>query len=124
MRRVNEAVREVVSNAVTLGLKDPRIGFVTITSVKTSPDLRTATVYVSVFGDDQARQDTLDGLTDSRKQLQNEIAAHLRLKNTPVLTFAYDDSVDRGMRVTELINKESREFESRGEDKGQGENNE
>lgn len=103
MRRVNEAVREVVSSAINAGLKDPRIGFVTLTSVKASPDLRHATCYVSVFGSEEERAQTLEGLNDSRKELQHEIAVHLRMKHTPKLTFEYDDSVDRGMRITELL---------------------
>lgn len=104
MRRVNEAVREVVSAALTSGtLQDPRIGFVTVTGVETSPDLRHAVVFVSVFGDQTERDDSLEALTESKSDLQQEIAVHLRMKNTPVLRFEYDDSVDRGMRITELL---------------------
>jgi ribosome-binding factor A len=111
MRRVNEAVREIVSSAVTSGLNDPRIGFVTITGVETSPDLRHATVFVSVLGGEPERAETLEALADARKELQHEIAVHLRMKNTPKLKFSYDDSVDRGMRITEMINREAREHE-------------
>jgi phosphoesterase RecJ-like protein len=111
MRRVNEAVREIVSSAVTLRLNDPRIGFVTVTGVETSPDLRHATVFVSVLGGEAERDDTLAALTESRVELQHEIAVHLRMKNTPKLKFSYDDSVDRGMRMTELINRQAREYE-------------
>lgn len=104
MRRVNEAVREVVSSALTSGiLQDPRIGFVTVTGVETSPDLRHAVVYVSVFGDETTREQSLEALAESRADLQHEIALHLRMKNTPKLRFSYDDSVDRGMRITELL---------------------
>lgn len=107
MRRVNEAVREVVSTAVASGLQDPRIGFVTVTGVETSPDLRHAVVFVSVLGDETERDETLAALTDARRELQHEIALHLRMKNTPKLRFSYDDSVDRGMRITELINEQT-----------------
>lgn len=103
MRRVNEAVREVVSLAVASDLQDPRIGFVTVTGVETSPDLRHAVVFVSVLGDAEEREETLAALADARRELQHEIALHLRMKNTPKLRFSYDDSVDRGMRITELI---------------------
>jgi ribosome-binding factor A len=103
MRRVNEAVREVVSTAIAGGLKDPRIGFVTVTAVKTSPDLRHARVYVSVLGDEQRREETLAGLASSRGYLQRHVAGELRLKHTPQLDFRYDDSPERGVRITELL---------------------
>ena len=103
MRRVNEAVREVLSARLAEGLKDPRIGFVTVTAVDTSPDLRHARVYVSVLGDEDARQETLAGLASSHGYLQGHIAHELRLKRTPTLDFVYDDSVDRGMRIRDLL---------------------
>ncbi|MFY9468908.1 MAG: 30S ribosome-binding factor RbfA [Solirubrobacterales bacterium] len=109
IRRVNEAVREIVSSAVLSADKDPRIGFVTITGVETSPDLRHATVFVSVFGDEAQRRETLDGLADARKAFQREIALHLRMKNTPILKFVYDDTIDRSMRITKLINEAASE---------------
>jgi ribosome-binding factor A len=111
MRKVNEGVREVVSTALTSGDMDSRIGFVTITDVRTSPDLRHATVYVSLFGEESAREESLAALDEARIELQREIALHLRMKNTPKLKFEYDDTVDRSMRVTELINKESLVFD-------------
>jgi ribosome-binding factor A len=110
MRKVNEGVREVVSTALTSGDMDPRIGFVTITDVRTSPDLRHAVVYVSLFGEESAREESLAALDEARIELQREIALHLRMKNTPKLKFEYDDTVDRSMRVNELINRESRAF--------------
>jgi ribosome-binding factor A len=103
MRRVNEAVREVLSARLAEGLKDPRIGFVTVTAVDTSPDLRHARVYVSVLGAAAEREATLTGLTSSHGFLQAEIARELRLKRTPTLDFVYDESIERGMRITELL---------------------
>jgi ribosome-binding factor A len=104
MRRVNEAVREVLSEA--LGeLKDPRIGFVTVTGVDTSPDLRHATVYVSVLGSPRKRRATLAGLTAAHGLLQGRLARELRMKRTPQLTFEYDPSVERGVRMTQLIDE-------------------
>jgi len=104
MRRVNEAVREVLSEA--LGeLKDPRIGFVTVTGVKTSPDLRQATVFVSVLGAEGKREKTLSGLAAAHGVLQARIARELRLKRTPQLTFEYDPTVERGVRMTQLIDE-------------------
>ena len=103
MRRVDEAVRAVLSDAIAGDLKDPRVGFVTVTGVKTSPDLRHARVYVSVLGDEETRAASLDGLRSAHGFLQRRVAAELTLKHTPTLTFEYDDSVDRGMRITELL---------------------
>jgi ribosome-binding factor A len=102
MRRVNEAVREVLSLAIG-DIKDPRVGFVTVTAVDTSPDLRRARVYVSVLGDQAERDQSLAGLTSSHGFLQSRVARELRMKRTPQLEFSYDDSADRGMRITELL---------------------
>jgi ribosome-binding factor A len=103
MRRVDEAVREVLSAAIAQDLKDPRVGFVTVTGVDTSSDLRHARVYVSVLGDERQRELSLEGLRSAHGVLQRRIAAELTLKHTPTLTFVYDDSVDRGMRIGELL---------------------
>lgn len=103
IRRVNEAVREVLSARLAEGLKDPRIGFVTVTSVDTSPDLRSARVYVSVLGSEEERGRTLEGLAASHGYLQQQIAAELRLKHTPTLEFHYDDSIETGMRISRLL---------------------
>ena len=104
MRRVNESVRQVVAEALP-DLKDPRIGLVTITGVVTSPDLRVATVYVSVLGNARKRRATLDGLESSHGLLQGRLARQLRMKRTPELTFEYDLSVERGVRMTQLIDE-------------------
>ncbi len=103
MRRVNEAIREVLSEAVAEGLKDPRIGFVTVTSVDTSADLRSARVYVSVLGDEHVRQETLAGLERSRGYLQALIGKELALKRTPLLAFVHDESIDYGFRIDRLL---------------------
>ena len=106
MRRVNEAVREVVSARIAEGLRDPRIGFVTVTGVETSPDLRHARVFVSVLGSDQERAATLAGLDSAHGVLQQSVATELRLKRTPSLQFVFDESIHRGMRITELLDDE------------------
>jgi ribosome-binding factor A len=103
MRRVNEAVREVVSARLAEGLRDPRIGFVTVTSVDTSTDLRQARVYVSVLGDDEQRSDTMAGLESAHGVLQQAVGRELRMKHTPALQFVFDESIDRGMRISELL---------------------
>jgi ribosome-binding factor A len=105
LRRVDEAMRVVLSEVISTGLQDPRVGFVTVTSVKTSPDLRHARVYVSVLGTDAERAASLEGLTSAQGYLQSRLAGSLRLKHTPTLSFGYDDSVDNGMRITELLNE-------------------
>ena len=106
MRKVNEAVRECVSAHIAEDLKDPRIGFVTVTSVETSPDLRTAKVYVSVLGDEDERSATLEGLRSSHGVIQARIAAETRMKRTPTLTFHYDDTIEKGARISELLEEE------------------
>jgi ribosome-binding factor A len=124
MRRVDEAVRQVIGDALAGDLKDPRVGFVTVTDVRTSADLRHARVYVSVLGgsgqsgagsaepvladpDSQAgpRQASLEGLRSARGFLQARVAAELRLKRTPTLEFHYDDTTDRALRVDALIDE-------------------
>ena len=103
MRRVNEAIREVLSARLAEGLKDPRIGFVTVTGVETSPDLSHARVFVSVLGGETETQSTLAGLGSAHGLLQGAIAGELRLKRTPTLEFLYDESIDRGMRIRQLL---------------------
>ena len=103
MRRVDEAVREVLGDAVSKDLKDPRVGFVTVTEVRTSADLRHARVFVSVFGTPDEKTATLEGLRSAHGFLQGVLASELTLKHTPTLAFEYDESVDRGMRISKLI---------------------
>ena len=103
MRRVDEAVREVLSDGIATQLHDPRVGFVTVTGVKTSSDLRHARVYVSVLGDEETREASLAGLRSAQGFLQGLLASELKLKHTPALTFFYDESVDRGMRISHLL---------------------
>jgi ribosome-binding factor A len=109
MRRVDEAIRQVIGDALAAELKDPRVGFVTVTDLRTSPDLSQARVYISVLGPDggtsaeQEREDTLAGLRSAHGYLQKRLAAELRLKRTPTLEFVYDETTDRAMRLEELI---------------------
>ena len=107
MRRVDEAVREVLSGAITKQLKDPRVGFVTVTAVETAPDLRRARVFVSVLGDDKVRRRSLDGLRSAHGVLQRAVAQELHLRHTPTLDFVYDDTVDRAQRIQELLEREA-----------------
>ena len=104
MRRVNEALRQVLSEALP-ELKDPRIGFVTVTGVDTSPDLRQAIVFVSVLGGEKKRSQSMTGLDAAHGVLQSRISHELRLKRTPTLTFQYDHAVEHGVRMSKLIDE-------------------
>jgi ribosome-binding factor A len=104
MRRVNESVREVVAEGVR-ALKDPRIGMVTVTGVEVTRDLQEATVFVSVLGGEAKRRSTLQGLDSAKGVLQSRINRELSLRRTPVLTFEYDETVERGVRMTKLIDE-------------------
>ena len=111
MRRVDEAIRQVIGDAMAGELKDPRVGFVTVTDVRTSADLSHARVYVSVLGEGgrpsepEQREATLDGLRSAHGFLQARVASELRLKRTPALEFHYDDTTDRALRVDALIDE-------------------
>ena len=102
--KVNEALREVLSQEIA-GLKDPRVGFVTVTGVETSSDLRHAKVFVSVLGGARERDRSLAGLRAAHGFLQDRIAADVRIKRTPQLSFVYDESIDRGQRIESLLKR-------------------
>jgi ribosome-binding factor A len=106
MRRVDEAMREVLSGAITSELKDPRVGFVTVTAVQTSPDLRHARVFVSVLGNAGERRRSLQALQGAHGYLQRRVGAELHIKNTPALEFVYDDTAERSQRINELLSSE------------------
>ncbi len=102
--RVAEEFRRGLSEVLARGLKDPRItGFVTVTGAKMSPDLREATVYVSIHGEEAVRAKTLEGLRAAAGFLQREAARGLGLRLTPHLRFVYDESVERGDRIERLL---------------------
>ncbi len=102
MRKVNELLREVIADEVQ-NLQDPRIGFVTITGVDTSPDLRNARVYFSVLGTDEEVEETRKGLQHAAPHLQEEIGRQVRMKYIPKLRFEVDEAVERGMRMEKLL---------------------
>ena len=106
MRRVDAAVRHVVGDAMAQDLKDPRVGFVTVTDVKTSADLRHARVYVSILGTPAEREASLEGLRSAHGYLQRRVASELRLKNTPELEFVLDETAERAFRLEELLDAE------------------
>jgi ribosome-binding factor A len=103
IRRINEVMRKVLGGAILRDLEDPRIGFVTVTAVDTSPDLRSARVYVSVLGDEDERDATLAALRSSHGILQAAVAREIRMKRTPTLTFHYDEGPERAARLSRLL---------------------
>ena len=114
MRRVNESVRAVVAEGVG-ALKDPRIGMVTVTGVRVTPDLAEATVYFSVLGNEKKRRATLAGLESAHGVLQSRIGRQLNLRRTPTLTFMFDPSVEQGVHMTKLIEDLAAELPTRGD---------
>ncbi|HYX84075.1 MAG TPA: 30S ribosome-binding factor RbfA [Gaiellales bacterium] len=102
MRRVNEALHQVLADGVE-ELGDPGLGFVTVTAVRATPDLGRADVYVSVLGSDRRRARSLKTLERAHGVLQSRVARELHLKRTPQLSFHYDESVDRAMRLSDLL---------------------
>lgn len=103
--RINEAMRQVLSAGVA-DLSDPRLGFVTITGVNATRDLRHAKVYVSVLGDETQRADTLAALRSAHGLLQRAVAREVKLHHTPQLDFTYDDTTDSAMRLESLLRRE------------------
>jgi ribosome-binding factor A len=104
MRRVDEQLRQVLSEAIQ-GLSDPRLGFITVTGVRTTPDLEHATVFVQVLGSESRRAKGLDALESARGALQERVGRELRVRRVPRLQFSYDESLDRGLRIEALIER-------------------
>ena len=104
MRRIDEAMKQVLSEGIPT-LKDPRIGFVTVTAVETSRDLEHAKVWVSVFGSERQRERTLEALAGAVGVLHARVNRELKLRRTPHLEFIYDRAVEHGVRMTHLIDE-------------------
>lgn len=102
MRKVNELLREVIAEAVA-SLKDPGIGFLTITGVDTSPDLRTAVVFYSVLGSEEEQRDTAAALERAAPHLQEVAGTQIRMKYTPRLAFRVDPSIGEGLKIDRLL---------------------
>lgn len=103
LRRIDDQIKRVVSEALLTQVQDPRIGFVTVTAVRVSREFDTAKIYVSVMGNEAQRADTLKGLRSAAPFLQSRIGKSMRLRRVPLLRFVYDDSLDRGLRVDEVL---------------------
>lgn len=105
MRRVDEVIRQVVAETVSTYVSDPRVGFVTITDVRTSPDLSHSEVYVSVMGGPEAQSQALEGLGSAHGRIQAEIGRQLSLKRTPTLSFLLDETATSAERVEEILRR-------------------
>lgn len=103
MKRTDDLFRRVISEALLTKVSDPRIGFVSVTGVKVSTEFDTAQVYVSVLGDEKAREETMRGLRSAASFLQSQLAREIRMRRTPRLRFLYDHSLDRGLRMDETL---------------------
>jgi ribosome-binding factor A len=102
-QRVADLLVHEVAQILQREVKDPRVGFVTLTGAKVSPDLHYAWIYYTVLGEGTAREDTKKGLASATPFIRREIAPRLRLKATPAIRFVYDEAVDRGFRLEELL---------------------
>jgi ribosome-binding factor A len=114
--RVGEQMKKELSDIIGRKIKDPRIGFVTVTDVRVTGDLQQAKVYISVLGDEEQKKNTLKGLAKATGFIRSEIGQRIRLRKTPEIYFEIDESIDYGMRIESLIKQISQEKENK-EDK-------
>jgi ribosome-binding factor A len=112
LERVAALIQQEIGRMLVRGLKDPRIGFVTITGAKVSPDLREAWVYYAVHGDERSRQETAAGLEAASGYLRRELGKGLTMRTTPKLNFVFDEAIERGDRIERLL-KDVREQDQR-----------
>jgi len=101
--RVAEQMKKELGDIITRKLKDPRVGFVTVTDVEVTGDLQQATVYISVLGDEKQKEDTLYGLMKARGFIRSEIGKRIRLRKTPEITFEYDAALEHGNRIEDIL---------------------
>jgi len=116
MRRVEEAVKAEIGALLVKGLKDPRIGFVSVMAVRVSPDLRTANVYVSLFGGDSEKKSSLAGLRSSAGFVRKHVGKALRLRFAPEIRFFEDTTLDDVFRLEEVFKEIHDEEGARGDD--------
>jgi ribosome-binding factor A len=114
--RVGEQMKKELSDIIGRKLKDPRIGFVTVTDVRVTGDLQQAKVYISVLGDEEQRQNTLKGLAKAKGFIRSEIGQRIRLRKTPEIYFEIDESIDYGSRIESLIKQISEEEQHKSEE--------
>jgi ribosome-binding factor A len=102
-KRLGELLKQEISELITREIKDPRIGFVSITSVDLSPDLRNAKIYISVLGSEKEKKSSLAGLNSATSFIKRELGRRLRLRYMPDLMILYDDSIEKGAHISALI---------------------
>lgn len=124
IERINETIKEVLGELLLSGLKDPRVGVVTITAVRVSQDFSSAKVHYSVLGDDEQRADTRRGLESAKNFMRKTIADELKLRSAPELRFVYDDSLDRALAVEEALKRSRTATEDPAEAGGEDEDGE
>lgn len=107
--RVGEQMKKELGEIISRKIKDPRIGFVTVTDVNVTGDLQQATVYISVLGDQEQRENTLKGLAKAKGFIRSEIGQRIRLRKTPEITFEFDESIDYGNRIDTLLHQIAKE---------------
>lgn len=107
--RLGDQVRKVISEIIQRKLRNPQLGMVTITDVELTKDLRQAKVFYSVYGDETVRQSSAKALRQSTGFIQSELSRSIRIRKVPVLEFIFDESVERGLRIQELLAKIERE---------------
>ncbi|PKQ28232.1 MAG: ribosome-binding factor A [Candidatus Anoxymicrobium japonicum] len=115
LSRVEEACKEVLSELLQREVKDPRVGFVTITAVKVSADLRHARVYVSVLGTEDEVEKSLAGLESARGYMRSGIGKHLRLKYLPEIEIVHENIAQEAVRLSAIMKRLSKEMEERGD---------
>ena len=103
--RVGEQMKKELSDIIGRKIKDPRIGFVTVTDVQVTGDLQQAKVYISVLGDEEQREKTLKGLAKAKGFIRTEIGQRIRLRKTPEIIFEFDESIDYGNRIESLLHQ-------------------
>lgn len=121
VNRVGEQMKKELGDIISRKIKDPRIGFVTVTDVQVTGDLQQAKVYISVLGDEEQRENTLKGLAKAKGFIRTEIGQRIRLRKTPELIFEFDESMAYGNRINSLIHELQRDEQSNGDEKEENE---
>jgi ribosome-binding factor A len=107
--RVGEQMKKELGEIISRKIKDPRVGFVTVTDVKVTGDLQQAKVFISILGDEEKKQDTLMSLAKASGFIRSEIGKRIRLRKTPEISFEFDESIDYGNRIEKLLTDLNRE---------------
>ena len=115
VRRLGELLKEEISKIIRREVKDPRIGFVSITDVEVSGDLRHAKVFVSVYGEEKEKKDTMEGLRKANGFIRKLVGERITTYHTPEIIFRYDDSIEHGVYISKLIDEVREEDKERKE---------